>query len=108
MGARWYSGSDAVFRSRDTVFGELNTPVSLNRYTYAFANPLSYWDPDGRWANVMGGAGGYIEGFEDDGTPIRTPISETRQKRHDEVISAMETRAKIRELTGEANFETNQ
>jgi RHS repeat-associated protein len=108
MGARWYSGSDAVFRSRDTVFGELNTPVSLNRYTYAFANPLSYWDPDGRWANVMDGAGGYIEGFEDDGTPIRTPISETRQKRHDEVISAMETRAKIRELTGEANFETNQ
>jgi RHS repeat-associated protein len=34
MGARWYSGADAVFRSRDTVFGELRTPISLNRYTY--------------------------------------------------------------------------
>ena len=47
MGARWYSGADAVFRSRDTVYGELRTPVSLNRYTYGWASPLSFWDPDG-------------------------------------------------------------
>jgi RHS repeat-associated protein len=47
MGARWYSGGDAVFRSRDTIFGELHTPISLNRYTYAWANPNTYWDPDG-------------------------------------------------------------
>jgi len=49
MGARWYSGTDAVFRSRDTIFGELRTPVSLNRYTYGWANPLTYFDPDGHW-----------------------------------------------------------
>ncbi len=48
MGARWYNGADAVFRSRDTIFGELATPISLNRYTYAYASPLSYWDPDGQ------------------------------------------------------------
>jgi RHS repeat-associated protein len=47
MGARWYSGADAVFRSRDTVSGELQMPVSLNRYTYGGANPLRFWDPDG-------------------------------------------------------------
>ncbi|MCP4305072.1 MAG: hypothetical protein GY788_09400 [bacterium] len=52
MGARWYNGADAAFRSRDTVFGELATPISLNRYTYAWANPLSYWDPDGRTAEA--------------------------------------------------------
>ena len=48
MGARWYDGGWAAFLSRDVVFGELSTPISLNRYTYGFANPLSFWDPDGR------------------------------------------------------------
>jgi RHS repeat-associated protein len=49
MGARWYDPTGAQFRSRDTVFGELMTPLSLNRYTYGFANPLVFWDPDGRY-----------------------------------------------------------
>lgn len=48
MGARWYSPTDAGFRSRDTVFGELTTPISLNRYTYSHNNPLLYWDPNGQ------------------------------------------------------------
>ena len=59
MGARWYSGADAVFRSRDSVFGELAMPISLNRYTYAGANPLRYWDPDGRY--LVEGTGGSDE-----------------------------------------------
>lgn len=50
MGARWYDPTGAQFRSRDTIFGELSTPVSLNRNTYGFANPLVFWDPDGRFA----------------------------------------------------------
>jgi RHS repeat-associated protein len=48
MGARWYDGGTANFLSRDTVYGELATPISLNRYTYGWANPNMYWDPDGR------------------------------------------------------------
>ncbi|MEM9202821.1 MAG: RHS repeat-associated core domain-containing protein, partial [Actinomycetota bacterium] len=48
MGARWYDPTNAQFRSRDTIFGELATPISLNRYTYAHANPINMWDPDGR------------------------------------------------------------
>ena len=59
MGARWYSGADAVFRSRDSVFGELAMPISLNRYTYAAGNPLRYWDPDGRY--LIEGTGGSDE-----------------------------------------------
>ena len=47
MGARWYEASTASFLSRDTVFGELQTPISLNRYTYAWANPNTFWDPNG-------------------------------------------------------------
>ena len=49
MGARWYDGGRAAFLSRDMVFGELSTPISLNRYTYGFANPIGFWDPDGRY-----------------------------------------------------------
>ena len=48
MGARWYWPGTSTFTSRDTVFGQLGTPISLNRYTYAWANPTGMWDPDGR------------------------------------------------------------
>ncbi len=48
MGARWYDPGTGQFGARDTEFGMLRTPVSLNRYTYALNNPLSYFDPDGR------------------------------------------------------------
>lgn len=49
MGARWYDPATATFGSRDSVAGMLRTPVSLNRYTYAHADPLAYFDPDGHW-----------------------------------------------------------
>jgi RHS repeat-associated protein len=49
MGARWYMPETGGFTSRDTVFGMLRTPVSLNRYTYANGDPLEYFDPDGRF-----------------------------------------------------------
>ena len=49
MGARWYTPSNATFRSRDSIRGMLQTPTSLNRYTYAGGNPVNYMDPDGRW-----------------------------------------------------------
>ena len=48
MGARWYTPSNATFRSRDTIRGMLQTPTSLNRYTHAGGNPINYFDPDGR------------------------------------------------------------
>jgi len=49
MGARWYDVETAGFSSRDAVFGQLQAPVSLNRYTYASNDPLQYFDPDGRF-----------------------------------------------------------
>ncbi|MDO8392222.1 MAG: RHS repeat-associated core domain-containing protein [Actinomycetota bacterium] len=61
MGARWYQASTGTFTNRDTYNGVLSTPISLNRYTYANGNPLSYFDPDGRsanrLANIDGGGG---------------------------------------------------
>jgi RHS repeat-associated protein len=52
MGARWYRPGAANFLSRDSYAGTLNTPVSLNRYTYANNSPLNFWDPTGREAEV--------------------------------------------------------
>ncbi|MEO8695675.1 MAG: RHS repeat-associated core domain-containing protein [Acidimicrobiales bacterium] len=49
MGARWYAPATATFRSRDTIRGELGAPISLNRYTYAAGNPISFMDPDGHY-----------------------------------------------------------
>lgn len=48
MGARWYRPGTGTFTNRDTVFGHLQTPISLNRYTYAYGDPLGMFDPDGR------------------------------------------------------------
>ena len=48
MGARWYRPGTATFTNRDTILGHLQTPISLNRYTYAYGDPLGMWDPDGR------------------------------------------------------------
>jgi hypothetical protein len=52
MGASWHDPNAEQFRSRGIIFGELMTPVPLNRYTYDFANPLVFWDPDGRFATA--------------------------------------------------------
>lgn len=41
---------------RDSVSGELTTPVSLNRYTYAFNDPLNMFDPDGHWPGFVDSA----------------------------------------------------
>jgi RHS repeat-associated protein len=50
MGARFYSPGLASFMSRDTYGGKLESPVSLNRYTYANNNPLKYFDPTGHYS----------------------------------------------------------
>ena len=54
MGARWYRPNTGTFTNRDTNFGALSTPVSLNRYTYAWADPLGLYDPDGHCAADIG------------------------------------------------------
>lgn len=47
FGARYYDAELGRFISQDTVIGDPQNPISLNRYAYAFASPAMYVDPDG-------------------------------------------------------------
>ncbi|MCC6434837.1 MAG: hypothetical protein IT196_07400 [Acidimicrobiales bacterium] len=55
MGARWYTPTSATFTTRDTTNLPISTHIAPNRYTYANANPLTYFDPTGRCNEVIGG-----------------------------------------------------
>lgn len=64
-GARHYRPTTATFTSRDTYNGRLDTPISLNRYTYAHNNPLQQWDPDGhRPTPEYGGLGEFTSNLD--------------------------------------------
>jgi RHS repeat-associated protein len=48
MGARSYDPSFGFFATEDPVGGHLGISVSLNRYPYAWGNPLNHYDLNGR------------------------------------------------------------
>ncbi|MGM0715516.1 MAG: RHS repeat-associated core domain-containing protein, partial [Bacillota bacterium] len=54
--ARYYDPKMGRFISEDTVKGQVDNPLSLNRYTYVSNNPLKYVDPSGH-INVGVGEG---------------------------------------------------
>jgi RHS repeat-associated protein len=45
--ARYYNPLDGRFLSRDTWSGDVNNPLSLNRWMYVEGNPVNYVDPSG-------------------------------------------------------------
>jgi RHS repeat-associated protein len=47
FGARYYDDATGAFISQDPYKGDINTPASLHRYTYAYGNPLYYVDLTG-------------------------------------------------------------
>ncbi len=49
MASRWYSPEMGRFTSRDSVAGDVTSPMSLNRFAYGNADPLGFFDPDGHW-----------------------------------------------------------
>jgi RHS repeat-associated protein len=55
-GARWYNAGIGRFITEDSYSGQINAPLSENRYIYAADNPESKVDPTGHDAN--GGSGG--------------------------------------------------
>ena len=57
FGARQYDPAIGAFTSLDTVMGQAQNPLSLNRYLYALANPGVLIDPDGHMAIEYDGIG---------------------------------------------------
>jgi len=57
---RYYNAATGRFVSEDPLWGTPETPLSLHRYLYAYANPTVYVDPDGRmgmpnfWSEMPG------------------------------------------------------
>lgn len=45
--ARYYASGDGRFLTKDTLSGDYNSPLSLNRWNYTSANPINYTDPSG-------------------------------------------------------------
>ena len=63
FGARYYDEETGRFLSPDPYLGEANTPPSLHRYLYAYANPVRFVDLTGyaaEEANGEAGGGGDI------------------------------------------------
>jgi len=49
FGARYYSSSLGRFMTPDPLGGDLTNPQSLNRYAYAWNNPVTFTDPTGMY-----------------------------------------------------------
>ncbi|HET8731169.1 MAG TPA: RHS repeat-associated core domain-containing protein [Moraxellaceae bacterium] len=58
-GARWYMPNVGQFTATDPATVSLNNARSFNRYAYANNNPISYVDPDGRYAVLAAAAVAY-------------------------------------------------
>ena len=56
--ARYYDPSVGRFISEDTNKGQVDNPLTLNRYTYVHNNPTRYFDPTGNQAVEYGSVGG--------------------------------------------------
>ncbi|RFB34844.1 wall-associated protein [Brevibacillus sp. VP] len=53
--ARYYDPNDGRFITEDTYKGQVDNPLSLNRYTYVHNNPVSNVDPTGNWCESKDG-----------------------------------------------------
>lgn len=58
--ARYYNVTHANFLTEDSYLGNINDPLTLNRYNYAKSSPLNYTDPSGYAAQIVVGA---VAGF---------------------------------------------
>jgi hypothetical protein len=51
--ARYYNPADGRFQSRDTWGGEVNRPLSLNRWMYVEGNPINALDHTGQFSESL-------------------------------------------------------
>ena len=51
--ARYMDPQTGTFTSMDTYAGEMKEPMSLNKYLFAFSNPIKYCDPSGHFCTLV-------------------------------------------------------
>ena len=51
--ARYMNPQNGNFISRDSYFGNIEEPLSLNKYIYAQNNPVNYYDPSGMYIEEL-------------------------------------------------------
>jgi RHS repeat-associated protein len=69
MGVRPYDPALGAFASEDPILGHLGLGITLNRYAYAWDNPVNLYDLDGRDVCVLGACAEDIA--EDVGSALR-------------------------------------
>ena len=47
--ARHYDAASGRFQSEDRIKGFINSPFTLNHYSYCFGNPVGFSDKNGKW-----------------------------------------------------------
>jgi RHS repeat-associated protein len=97
MSARYYSPGLGAFTSIDSVLGGAQNPLSLNRYLYALANPVSLQDPSGHYA---------CSGNDPDCAYLQKSVKAHEKIRHAKVRAARE-RDVEREVTTRHRGVTN-
>ncbi len=70
--ARYYDAITATFLTEDSYLGDINEPLSLNRYNYCVSSPLNYQDTGGNEGIVI--SGGIDEGAKSDYMFIETAL----------------------------------
>ncbi|MGG0940322.1 RHS repeat-associated core domain-containing protein [Brevibacillus centrosporus] len=97
--ARYYDPRVGRFISEDTYKGQVDNPLSLNRYTYTHNNPLRYFDPTGH-ITVEEGWNSFKKGWE----------KFTDSKSYEPAINALtDPKSYVpltRELVGPESFDT--
>jgi RHS repeat-associated protein len=88
--ARYYDSDLGRFISRDILPRDIESPQSLNRYTYCLNNPMKYIDPDGKIEKKFA-----IDGNV--GTGYKPPIPEPPPK--PEGVTADNLEEKLQEYT---------
>ncbi len=80
MGTRWYEGGLGRFITRDSLFGDLNDPESLNQFGYGQGAPVTYFDPTGMFSRAVSNPGGIPGTAEDNdsGAPSARQIARHR------------------------------
>ncbi len=92
LNARYYDAKIARFLTEDTVTGDRNDPLSLNRYSYCYNNPIVYDDPTGNVASNLYEADGNVRVNTQTGSAKNSSVTGKNDKNN--LITADSTKNK--------------